>query len=71
MLGATIKTVLLGPLSTSEKEMTAGDNKYKEREFWKSAPVFATYFGKFLKSLSPSLFISKTEINTKLIRLKW
>jgi len=51
MLGATIKTVLLGPLSTSEKEMAAGDNKYKEHEFWKSAPVFVTCFVKFLKSL--------------------
>ena len=55
MLGATIKTALLGPLSTSEKEMAAGGNKYKEHGFWKSAPVFVTYFGKFLKSLSPSI----------------
>ena len=67
MLGAAIKTVLLGPLSTSEKETAAGDNKYREREFWESAAVFVTYFGKFLKSLSPSLFISKIE-KTAMVR---
>lgn len=41
-----LKLVHLG-LSAPLKEMTARDNKYKEREFWKSAPVFVTYFGKF------------------------
>ena len=44
MLGATIKTVLLGPLSTSEKEMAAGDNKYNSMNF-----------GSQLLSLSPAL----------------
>lgn len=75
MLGTSIKIISLGPHDNSGGEMAARQSEYKEHEFWKleldSDPGFVTYFGKFLKFLSLSLFISKMKIVTNLVRLKW
>lgn len=70
MLRTSVEIVSLKPHSNSGRDMAAGYNEYEEHEFWKSEldsnTGFVTYFGKFLKFLSLSLFISKMQIITNL-----